>query len=215
MKLTTNPILIGMDFSVCKPAVTVLINDECKYFGWPYKLPPKVVNLYRNSGVIITDRTDYRAKSTDLSDKMNYEVKNSAYLADLMVETLKTYLTNDTYVAFEGLSYGSGGNSGLQLSGYKYLLMDRLSRYVPYDNMFTYSPLTIKSVAGCAKKGMGKNEMIEAFIKDSKESHLKSSLISEKSSFKKKNSNNWVDHLDDIVDSYWALITLMTKENLK
>jgi hypothetical protein len=117
-------------------------------------------------------------------------------------------------MAFEGVSYGSSGNVVLQLGGYKYMIMDALARIVPLENMYTYSPITVKKVAGCSKRGTPKSEVIEAFISGSHPNTLKTAIRADKLSFMKKGGKNFIDHLDDLVDSYWVLETLRDKEGL-
>ena len=206
--------IIGFDFSINKPAACILDNKKYSFVSWPYSLSDKIVKIYREAGINIVDRIDDKVKGDDASKQMRFEVKSSIYLAELIVNTLANQLDDKTLIVFEGLSFGSPGDIGLQLSSYKYILMDRLSKHVPFDNMYTYSPLTIKSTAGCSKKGMKKSDMIESFIENAEECEFKEALKNNKEKFKKKNSENWIDHLDDVVDSYFAIKTLLLKENI-
>lgn len=213
----TKPIyrkIIGADFSIKKPAVCIYDGKNYSFISWPHELSPKIVNLMRESGVNVIDRTDVRTKENDVSEKMRNEVRNAMYLAKLICDTLAPHLTTDTAISFEGLSYGSSGDAQLQLSSYKYMLMAELSKRVPLENMFTYSPISIKSVAGCSKKGMTKSDVIESFLVNSNETVFANEVRKNRTAFKKKNSENWVDHLDDIVDSYWVTETLRVKEGV-
>lgn len=206
--------IIGLDFSINKPAACVLTQGCYHFISWPYDLSEKLVKLYNETGVQIIEREDNKNKGNDISAMMRYEVKNSKYLAKLIYDSLFPFLFEDTYIVFEGLSYGSSGNIGIQLGGYKFMLMNELSQRVPLDNMYTYSPITVKSVAGCAKKGMGKDEMISAFIEKGPHCIFNHELKQHPEIFKNKNGKNWITHLDDIVDSYWVLETLKVKEKL-
>ena len=206
--------IIGFDFSINKPAACILSNNMYHFMSWPYGLPEKIKTVYKESGVSIIERTDDKDKGDNISEKMRYEVENSRYLANLIRDSLKPFLNNTPYLAFEGLSYGSEGNVGIQLGGYKYMLMDSLSEFIPLDNMFTYSPITIKSVAGCAKRGMGKADMINKFIEEGPHCIFNHELKESPDKFKTPKSKNWIVHLDDLVDSYWVIQTLKKKENL-
>lgn len=206
--------LIGVDFSINKPAVCIFSDNQYKFISWPYGLSQKLSDLYNAFGIKIVERTDNKEKGDNISAKMRYEVKNSEYLASLIYNDLLPYLNKDTYIAFEGLSYGSSGDVLIQLGGYKYMLMNKLSEIVPLENMFTYSPITVKSVAGCAKRGMGKNEMIQAFINKGPHTIFNHELKENPINFKNKKGINWITHLDDIIDAYWVLETLKIKENL-
>ena len=92
--------------------------------------------------------------------------------------------------------------------------MDALSDYVPLENMYTYSPITVKKTAGCSKRGTPKSEVIEAFISGSHDNSLKRAIRADRESFMKKGGKNFIDHLDDLIDSYWVLETLRDKESL-
>jgi hypothetical protein len=206
--------IIGFDFSINKPAACVFSNNKYFFYAWPYQLSEKYLEIYKTAGVNIINRIDTKDKGETLSSKMRYEVENSDYLANLITETLLPYLNMDTYLAFEGLSYASSGDVVLQLGGYKYMLMSRLSKYVPLKNMFTYSPITVKSIAGCAKRGMGKSEMINEFIKNGSVCKFRLSLFEKREIFMKKGGKTWIDNVDDFVDSFWVLETLRKKEGI-
>jgi len=204
--------IIGFDFSINKPAACVFSNNKYYFYGWPYKLRSDYEELYKISGVNIINRLDDKDKGETLSSKMIYEVQNANYLANLITDTLKCFLNIDTYLAFEGLSYASTGDVALQLGGYKYMLMHCLSKLVPYENMFTYTPIAVKSIAGCAKRGMGKNEMINKFIEEGPSCKFRISLFEFPEKFHKKGGTTWIDNVDDLVDAYWILETLKQKE---
>lgn len=204
--------LIGFDFSINKPASCIFSNNKFLFYSWPFSLSENHISIYKKSGINIIERVDTKEKGEDLSSKMRYEVENSQYLANLITETLKPYLNNDTYLSFEGLAYASSGSSVVQLGGYKYMLMQTLSKFVPLSNMFSYTPITIKSIAGCAKRGMGKAEMINEFIKNGPICKFRVSLFEKPELFHKKGGKSWITHVDDIVDSFFVLETLKRKE---
>lgn len=206
--------LIGFDFSINKPAACVRINNKYRFFGWPHSLQKKLPAIYESAEVILATRTDDKDKGPDVSSKMRYEVRNARYIAEMIVGTLEPYLNRNTYIGFEGMSYGSSGDVVLQLGGYKYMIMDELSKLVPLENMFTYSPITVKKTADCSKRGTPKSEVIESFIRNSYPTPLRDALRENKELFMKKGGKNFIDHLDDIVDSYWVLETLREKEGL-
>jgi hypothetical protein len=206
--------IIGFDFSINKPAACVLSNNKYSFFAWPYQLSEKYIEIYKHAGVEIIPRTDNKDKGETLTTKMIYEIQNSKYLAKLITETLQSFLNRDTYLAFEGLSYASSGDVVLQLGGYKYMLMSKLSEFVPLDHMYTYSPITVKSVAGCAKRGMGKSDMINEFIKSGPTCKFRVSLFEKQDQFMKKGGKTWIDNVDDFVDAFFVLRTLQTKEKL-
>ena len=205
--------IIGIDFSINKPAACVYHDykkPKYEFYSWPFGLSEKIKTIYKEAGIHLTDRTDEKLKNGDISERMRFEVSNANYLASLIFNDLFFYLGTKTFIIFEGLSYASSGNVVLQLGGYKYLLMDRLAQLVPIKNMFTYAPITIKKIAGCSKKGMGKREMVNAFLKTDGPIPFRDKINENPELFQKK-TGNWIDHLDDFIDSYWAIKTYLEK----
>jgi hypothetical protein len=203
--------IIGLDFSINKPAACIYINGEYEFYSWPFGLSQKIIDIYRESGIHIIDREDEKYKGTDSSEKMRREVENAMYLSDLIITSMPDGETKDWQIVFEGISYASSGNMAIQLGGYKYVLMEAFwNECVPWNNMTTYAPISIKKTAGCSKKGMGKKEMIDSFLENAAPNSLKYSMISNPDKFKKK-TGSWIDHLDDLVDSYWAVETFLNK----
>lgn len=206
--------IIGIDFSINKPAATILNKDGYKFIGWPYNLQKKLPEIYKSAEVDIIERTDIKEKGGDASSQMRFQVINSEYIANLITKTLHPYLNADTYLAFEGISYGSSGDVILQLGGYKYMVMNELKNYMNINKIYTYAPTTVKKTAGCSKRGLGKHAVIESFTRISKPNSLRDAIRANRLSFMKKGGNNYIEHLDDIVDSYWVLETLLEKESL-
>ena len=97
------------------------------------------------------------------------------------------------------------------MGGYKYILMKAFfDEGVPFKNMITYAPITIKKTADCAKRGMGKKEMIDAFVATNTDIPLRNAIKKDPSKFQKR-TGNWIDHLDDFVDAYFAVETFQNK----
>lgn len=206
--------LIGFDFSINKPFASVLHNNELHFYGWPYNPNKKHLDIFKNSSVNIINRTDNKDKGDNVSSKMRYEVRNARYISEVITDTLKPFLNGNTYIAYEGVSYGSSGDVVLQLGGYKYMLMNELSKYTPLENMYTYSPITIKKTAGCSKRGLTKKDVIESFILNARPNKFQAALRNNKDMFMKKGNKNFIDGVDDIVDSYFVLETLLNNEDL-
>jgi len=202
--------IIGFDFSINKPAACLYFNGNYTFLSWPFELRDDLKKIYRDAGVNIIDRTDKKYKEKDSSEKMRQEVQNSMYLSELIITNLPDGYTKDWKIVFEGLSYNSAGDKAIQLGGYKYILMkDLFDEGIPFANMTTYAPITIKKTAGCSKKGMKKADMINAFMHFSS-CDLAQAINSNPSLFKKR-TGTWIDHLDDLVDAYWAVETYLAK----
>jgi hypothetical protein len=197
---------IGIDFSINKPAAIVAAEDGYKYFIWPHGISENNRELFRSLGINVIKRNDEKLGDANLSMKKRWEIKNSQYLSELMFHTLEKYLNADTEVAFEGSSYGSSGNVILQLAMYSHDLMGMLCKKIYLENLYVYAPQTLKKVAGCSKeKKKGKEPMILAYAKKEHTEELAKTILENPLKIKKKGGKSWVDGLDDIIDSYWAL----------
>jgi hypothetical protein len=93
------------------------------------------------------------------------------------------------------------------------LLVTELRKLYGLENIYTYAPMTVKSIAGCASKDKkGKGSMITAFSEECIDHPLVSALRNTPEILKKK--TNFIEGIDDCVDAFFVLKTLLIKENL-
>lgn len=238
--------IFAFDFSINKPAATIWRSaNKDSMFGnpifitWPMSLTKKEKEIYdilmypedmHDSGFMYCCRNlDSVSKDSNLStSEMALEhTKRSVDLAKMIVKDLVclTLSTDDPDIYFvsEGLSFASKGNSSLDLATYKGVLMAYMYEEFPSMKIYTYAPMTIKSVAGCAKKDKAgdKHAMIKAFLEEpGLENNIfwnklkDGSLTYEVTKGKNKGNFEYIHCVDDIVDSYFAMKTLVSKENL-
>jgi hypothetical protein len=204
--------IIGCDYSLNKPAITVFSNNQYYFYSWPYNISEKDIEKIKNNGVHITTRKEERPKKISSSDKVRFDIINSNNLADLIINDIKEYINEKTIFIFEGSSFGSYGNMALQLTSWRYILVYKLSLIMPLKNIYSYSPLTLKATAGCSKKGTKKGDMIESFIKNGPNTEFRQSLIDKK--LFNGGGKNWIPIVDDLVDSYFCIETFKLKEDL-
>lgn len=216
-------IFIGLDFSMDKPAMTILYDKEFSFVIWPLSMSEKQCSLYNEYGVECFDRklSSISSKEETSSQLALKHTMRAIDLANLIVNRINQFIYDigvdikDTklYIASEGLSFGSKGNAALNLATYKAILMAKL-----YENfgtsltgLYTYPPISIKAIAGCAQKTKvkDKNAMIKEFVKQKVNTKFKEGLLSGQFSTKQ---GNFIKCVDDIVDSFWVLKTLLKKE---
>jgi len=197
--------IIGFDYSMSKPAACVYHNDEYEFYSWPKDLNDKIKAILESGGVNIIPR-----KNIEIKDIVKYDIINSDILSDLIINSLDPFINKNTSIIFEGSSFASKGNVILSLTAWRYILIHKLSKLISLDNMITYAPITIKKTANCAKRGMGKKEMIDAFVATGIDIPLRNAIEKNPAKFQKK-TGNWIDHLDDFVDAYFAVETFQNK----
>lgn len=220
-----NVFYIGFDYSINKPAATICHNGKLYFYFWPRNLSEKKQELYAKAGVRVVSRNlpPVDKKSIKNSQLVLIHTIRSTDLANLIISDLDAFIEKhregdapvQLYVSSEGLSYASMGDAMLNLATYKGVLLSKIYEHYgdSLKRMFTYSPMTMKAEAGCAaKEYMGeKKPMIRAFLNEKIKSPLKDAIKNGDMTLK----TNFVEGIDDLADSYWALQTMIRQEKLK
>lgn len=215
-----NHTIFAFDFSMNKPAMTVLCNNKMDFYVWPSAIDAKSYNTLIYSCVSVTCRNLPSMKETkhDQHSLILEHVNRAVELANIIVHTINSIVRknnidkSDVIIANESFAFSAKGDAILDLSGYKYILMYTLIEN-GYANFRTYSPITIKKTADCSKKGLGKDAMIsafgKAFCKDIPYCNhpIMETLLNNPQNLKKK--TNYVLCMDDIADSYWCMRTTL------
>lgn len=216
-------VLIGFDFSMNKPAATIYFRGQYYHYFWPLKITNKQQKMYEDADVSIVNRnmSSVDTKTVENSQLVLIHTIRSTELANLIINDIDDLITNkfeltdyELYVCSEGLSYASKGDATLNLATYKGVLLSKI--YEHYGNhltrLYTYSPITLKATAGCSSKEdrADKTKMIKKYIAQNNDIKLRLCLANGYM----KAKTNYIAGIDDLVDSYWALKTMMQKEKV-
>ena len=209
--------IFAFDFSMNKPAMACLIENELSFYIWPLNIDKVAQEKLDSCDINIVNRklNPIKDKSLNESELIIEHVTRSTNLAKLIVGTILkiirpyNYNIDDIIIANEGFAFAAKGDAALDLSGYKYILMKELIDN-GFSNFKTYSPITIKSTAGCAKKGMKKDDMITALGNEDNDLHLFIHTIRDHNDILKKKTS-YVMCVDDLADAYWCLKTVVKK----
>ena len=212
--------IFAFDFSMNKPAMACLIENELSFYIWPLSIDKVAQEKLDSCDINIVNRklNPIKDKSLNESELIIEHVARSTNLAKLIVGTILkiirpyNYNIDDIIIANEGFAFAAKGDAALDLSGYKYILMKELIDN-GFSNFKTYSPITIKSTAGCAKKGMKKDDMITALGNEDNDLHLFIHTIRDHNDILKKKTS-YVMCIDDLADAYWCLKTVVKKEDI-
>ena len=212
--------IFAFDFSMNKPAMACLIENELSFYIWPLSIDKVAQEKLDSCDINIVNRklNPIKDKSLNESELIIEHVARSTNLAKLIVGTILkiirpyNYNIDDIIIANEGFAFAAKGDAALDLSGYKYILMKELIDN-GFSNFKTYSPITIKSTAGCAKKGMKKDDMITALGNEDNDLHLFIHTIKDHNDILKKKTS-YVMCVDDLADAYWCLKTVVKKEDI-
>ena len=215
-------ILIGFDFSMNKPAATIYYKGQYYHYFWPLNLNKKLIEKYNEAGVFVHNRDlpSINVKTIENSQIVLIHTIRSTDLANMIIEDIDNFIKNqgledyDLYVCSEGLSYASKGDATLNLATYKGVLLSKIyEHYGDYlRRLFTYPPISLKATAECAGKDdiKDKSKMIKKYILENNQIKMRLCLANNMLIAKK----NYITGVDDIVDSYWALKTMVKKENI-
>lgn len=213
--------VFAFDFSMNKPAMSCIIDNNISFYAWPLSIDKVAFEKLESAGISVYNRNldPIKDKTFNESSLILEHVSRSTNLAKLIVDTLLNiikdtdYSPKDAIIANEGFAFAAAGDAVLDLSGYKYILMKELIDR-GFRKFVTYSPITIKSTAGCSKKGMKKEDMITALGKENKELHRFIQVLCDEPEILKKKTA-FVQCTDDLTDAYWCLKTAVKKEDIK
>ena len=195
-------ILAGIDFSI--NSTSICIRNEAGY-SWHHFGREKTSYLNLQSNQFNQYLFIPRKKGDDYCKTERMKIEDANTLCKKIIEVLKENKVDR--IAFEGHSFNSKGNSLLELVSYQFLLrnMIHFSMNVALDQMYFYSPTSVKSFAGGAR--FKKKELLEKFRESDDEILKNNSLYLEicnlgEFCFKR---DDVVKPIDDLVDSYWIV----------
>jgi hypothetical protein len=173
--------------------------------------PFKILNDTIYVDVILVEKKEFKGEYHIIErDK----IINAVYFSELVMELLSPYLDEDTVVGMEGLSFGSSGNSLIDISMTTALVRSAIIKKIKPNNFFVISPTSIKKFAlkGNSKKDELYNTLIEKRIGDTRIKPFLDILKEYKDSWI-KGPNKVEGPCSDLVDATW--ISLFVEENLE
>jgi hypothetical protein len=147
-------------------------------------------------------------------DKERQKILNAIYFSEAALDLLDPYLNNNSIVGMEGLSFGSSGNSLIDISMTTALIRAGVVKRINPDNFYVLSPTTLKkfAVKGNAKKDELYNALLEKKSEDIRIKPLLK-LLSEYKDTWVKGSGKVENPCSDIIDATW--ICFFIEENLE
>lgn len=208
-------IYVGIDFSVVSPALTIYKDGEYKYISFTAKKGKRHKELEEFIDVI-----EYLHQTVKDDYVLSEQIKiiEAINLANLICDTLDEQLQilgadsakNSLKIGLEGFSFNSISNSTLDLCLYQSILRSELSRRYNVQNLFIFSPSSIKKNF-TGKGNATKVDMIEEFKKQISEDDVLYNYIKD---FQIPKTIQALKPIDDIVDSY-AVIQMLILHDAK
>jgi hypothetical protein len=191
-------IIVGIDMSKNSPGVCIREDEKLTFLsfirGEENKRNSAHYTSLKERGIKIVNNPR-STKIREYSELESWKIED----ATLLAETIIANLPDDVdMVGIEGFSYGSKGNSGLDIAGYAYCIRRELYKKYGSSKFCVFSPGNVKKTAG--KGNAGKDEIMQFFLACEDET-LRSNLfwkgLYEGELTKEK-------PVDDLVDAYYV-----------
>jgi hypothetical protein len=215
--------IIGIDFSLNSPGFCILESDSCKWISL-HRTKNIIDKMLKKEGSPFKILNDNSSVDINIIEKKEFKgeyhiierdkIVNAVYFSEVVMDLLNPYLDGTTIVGMEGLSFGSSGNSLIDISMTTALVRSSIIKKIDPNNFFVLSPTTIKKYAlkGNSKKDELYNTLIEKRIEDNRLKPFLNVLKEYRDSWI-KGSNKVEGPCSDLVDATW--ISLFVEENLE
>lgn len=213
-------IYVGIDFSLNSPGMCIQnSNGEYTFISFfnfgdrelDAKKIPKVYETHRDLALddtIIAVPYNRLVGSKDFMERERQKLVDGKKIAELIItHILKMRGNADIKIALEGFSYGSTGNSFIDIVQYNTFLRSRLLDEFGADCIYIVQPSHVKKSAG--KGNANKHFMAKAFQEDVlNDSQLRNTKLWNWSR-EKDFSEKIPLPISDLIDSYFVLKTLV------
>jgi len=212
--------IVSIDFSILYPGICIC--KDFKEFKWLSVVNTKIRKadqenldyLVRNYPNIKIEKTDTVRKThpeyhiTERVKLINYQELISKIITELLLEVGD----DEVIVAIEGISFGSKGNSLVDISQSTGILKHELLTRVlknSADRLFIFSPSELKNAIGC-KGNSNKMDVFNQFKSEPQIESIKSSDL-----YQAVNTEKWIVQGDkilspviDMVDSVLGIVKI-------
>lgn len=203
--------IVGIDFSLNSAAFCALYPDGIK-LGSLYRSSDTIDKLIKKKDGSISELLNFADLHLNIINKSQItgeyheiertKIESFIEKTDIFWNMMKPHLTKDSYVFMEGISFGSTGNSLIDISMATALLRERIMSVVPAKNFYVFSPSSIKKFA--LKGNAKKNELYETILlrNDIRIKKFQEILVANKDQWI-KGSKDVVAPCNDLIDSIW------------
>ena len=203
--------IIGIDYSLNSAAFCFLDPNRIK-LGSLYRSSESLEKLMNKKDKSIKELDSFGDLNLNIIEKDKIEgeyheierkkIDGFISRADMFFEMMRPYLDSDTRVFMEGISFGSTGNSLIDISMATALMRERIMKVIPSSQFYVFSPSSIKKFA--VKGNAKKNELYETILSrnDIRLEKIQSVLKQNKEQWIKGNKDV-VSPCNDLIDSIW------------
>jgi hypothetical protein len=210
---------IGIDFSLNSPGVCARNHDGTyqffSFFNFGERTfdDKKIPKAFEHHKMLSEDNTIFaipynrKVSSKEFLQREREKLIDGKDIAELIINYIVLlYGTTNVKIALEGFSYGSTGNSFIDIIQYNTFLRSMLLSAYGASNIYIMQPSHVKKLAG--KGNANKHFMVKAFQDD----------VLNDNDLRKTKLWNWTKDkdfsekipkpVDDLIDSYFILNTI-------
>lgn len=166
---------IGIDLSLNSTGICVIKENTNKIVSI-FKTENNIEKIFTRKDLLslINQCKDVRIilepkkkeEESEYHERERSKISSFVKLTDLIIDSIKEDIDGETYIAMEGISFGSTGNSLIDISMATGILRKELISKLEgnTEKFFVFSPTAIKKFAG--KGNFKKIDMFEAILKD-------------------------------------------------
>ena len=189
--LKSSTTLVGIDFSIASPAVTILKDNEYFFYAIQRKDSEVVRKLNMLNNVTVEICLNEGLTPFQYYDKMT----------DMLIRWINSNIGPNTIFAMEDYAYGAKGNSLLDIVAATTIFRYKLIKKYGEDKLNFYAPSHIKKFA-TGKGNCSKDEMLFAFNRLNLNTPF--GQWCHKMSKTEKPT-------EDMIDSYWVMSTMKSE----
>ena len=205
---------IGIDYSLNSTGISIIEgdllnvisvfktdNDINKMFSRNDQF--KLLSESPETNLILIRKEKNNSVPYHISERL--KIESFIHLTDMIMSQIIKYSNNpNVYIAIEGISFGSSGNSLIDISMSTGILRSKILDMLGGDSsrFFVFPPTTIKKFAGSGSYKIV--DMLEGIISNNLESYNFIKMLENNINLIKTKSNIVKKPIEDIVDSIWV-----------
>jgi hypothetical protein len=214
---------IGIDYSRNSPGICILEKNSCKWINI-FRTSNNIQKMIKKEGTAFNILSSSDLFSINIIEKLEFKdlyyknernkLLDSIYFSNLVFESILPYINEKTIIGMEGVSFGSSGNSLIDIVVSTTLLRALLIKKINPENFYIISPSAIKKYA--VKGNAKKDELYHTLLDKRKYDVRLKPLLT----ILEENKDAWVkgpkkveNPCSDIIDATW--ISLFLEDNLE
>ena len=193
--------IVGIDFSINSTAVVIKLEKSHIYLSFVPNYNPKLKGSIAHEELkkpLVVCSYNKNTVSTNSVEEQSMKLRNADELSDLIILTLKSLSINPSEIRIEGFSFGSKGNSFIDLITYNTFLKVKLLK--EYGHIIkVVPPKTLKKLY-TGNGNASKCDMLRTYM--STESGRLQQKIKALGFFKEEGEFTIPKPIDDICDAF-------------